>query len=138
MKFNSLFPLLQVADVARTAQFYRDAFGFTPVFESDWYVHLKGDSAGLFELAVIDYRHDSIPEHGRVPSAGVILSFYVDDAAAEAKRLEHAGVAIAQPLRDEVFGQRHVIVADPNGVLIDVITPIEPDADWLKAQIGQP
>ncbi len=28
-------------------------------------------------------------------------------------------------LRSENFGQRHFIVADPNGILIDVITPIE-------------
>lgn len=136
MKFNSLFPLLQVADVAGSARFYQTHFGFVPVFESNWYVHLKGDSNGLFELAVIDYRHESIPEAGRVPSTGVILSFYVDDAAAEARRLETAGLTVAQPLRDEVFGQRHVIVADPNGILIDIITPIDPDPDWLKAQMG--
>ena len=136
MKFNSLFPLLQVRDLAASSDFYRRHFGFTPVFESDWYMHLKGESEGLFELALIHYQHDSIPKAGQVPTSGVILSFYVDDAAAEAARLEGEGVAIAQPLRDEVFGQRHVIVADPNGILIDVITPIEPDPDWLKTQMG--
>lgn len=136
MKFNSLFPLLQVRDLSASAQFYRTHFGFTPVFESDWYMHLRGDSAGLFELALIDHRHESIPEAGRVPSAGVILSFYVDDAAAEAARLQQAGVPIAQPLRDEVFGQRHVIAADPDGILIDIITAIDPDPEWLKAQMG--
>jgi catechol 2,3-dioxygenase-like lactoylglutathione lyase family enzyme len=136
MKFNSLFPLLQVRDLSGSADFYRRHFGFTPVFESDWYMHLKGQSEGLFELALIHYQHASIPEPGRVPSSGVILSFYVDDAAAEAARLEGEGVTIAQPLRDEVFGQRHVIVSDPNGILIDVITAIEPDPEWLKAQMG--
>lgn len=136
MKFNSLFPLLQVRDVAASARFYQTHFGFTPVFESDWYMHLRGDGPSLFELALIAYDHDSIPQAGRVPSSGVIISFYVDDAAAEAARLEQAGVAIAQPLRDEVFGQRHVIVADPNGILIDIITAIEPDPEWLKAQMG--
>ncbi|QQR38798.1 VOC family protein [Devosia rhizoryzae] len=134
MKFSSLFPLLQVLDVAATAQYYCDMFGFTPVFESDWYVHLRGQGDGLFELAVMDFNHDSIPAVGRTPSSGVILSFYVDDAAAEAQRLEAAGATIAQPLRDEVFGQRHVIVSDPNGILVDVITAIEPDPEWLKAQ----
>jgi hypothetical protein len=33
-------------------------------------------------------------------------------------------------LRDEAFGQRHFITRDPNGVLIDVIRPIPPDADF--------
>ena len=63
----------------------------------------------------------------------MILSFYVEDAAAEHARLAAAGVPISQPLRDEVFGQRHFIAADPNGILIDIITPIEPDAAWLAA-----
>lgn len=136
MKFNSLYPLLQVRDVAETAQFYCTQLGFTPVFESDWYIHLRGDAEAVYELAIIAFDHDSIPAEARTPSSGVILSFEVADAAAEAARLEAEGVRIAQPLRDEVFGQRHVIVADPNGILLDLITPIEPDADWLAAQQG--
>ena len=30
----------------------------------------------------------------------------------------------------EAFGQRHFITADPNGVLIDVIKPIPPSAEF--------
>jgi hypothetical protein len=36
------------------------------------------------------------------------------------------------PLRDEDFGQRHFITADPNGVLIDVIKPIPPSAEFAE------
>lgn len=136
MPFTSLYPLIQVRDVAETTKFYRDHFGFEPVFESDWYVQLRGPSTAGHELAIIACDHDSIPPEGREPTRGVILSFEVEDAAADAARLEASGVRIAQALRDEVFGQRHVIVADPNGILIDIITPIEPDADWLAAQQG--
>lgn len=135
MKFNSLYPLLQVGDVAGTAAFYREHLGFIPVFESDWYVHLRGE-ASRQELAIIAFDHDTIPPEGRQKSQGLILSFEVADAAAEAQRLAEAGVRIVQPLRDEVFGQRHVIVADPNAILLDLITPIEPDAAWLAAQQG--
>jgi hypothetical protein len=35
--------------------------------------------------------------------------------------------------RNEAFGQRHFIVAAPDGVLVDVITPIEP-SDGYAAQ----
>lgn len=136
MRFSSMFPLLQVRDVAASAQYYKAMFGFEAVFDSDWYVHLRGQADGLFEMAVIAFTHDSIPEAGRKPSSGVILSFYVDDAAAEARRLEAAGARIVQPLRDEVFGQRHLIIEDPNGILVDVITAIDPDPEWLKAQQG--
>ncbi len=131
--FNALYPLLHVRDVSATSRFYQDNFGFEPVFESDWYVQLRGGAKG-HELALIAFDHETIPPQGRHPTANLILSFEVEDAAADAGRLEQAGVSIVQPLRDEVFGQRHFIAADPNGILLDVITPIEPDPAWLAAQ----
>lgn len=131
--FNALYPLIQVRDVAATAAFYIAHLGFTPVFESDWYVQLRGGDKQN-ELAIIGFDHDSIPPAGRRPTSGLILSLEVADAVADAVRLGDAGVPIIQPLRDEVFGQRHFIAADPNGILVDVITPIEPDPDWLAAQ----
>ena len=131
--FNALYPLLHVRDVSATSRFYQDNFGFEPLFESDWYVQLRGGSKG-HELALIAFDHETIPPQGRHPTANLILSFEVTDAAADAARLEQAGVAIVQPLRDEVFGQRHFIALDPNGILLDVITPIEPDSAWLAAQ----
>ena len=130
---SAYYPLLQVADVAATARFYRDTFGFTPVFESDWYMHLRAPDSP-HELAIIAWDHETIPAEGRRPTSGLILSFEVADAAADAERLAQAGVVIVQPLRDEVFGQRHFIAADPNGILLDVITPIDPDPEWLAAQ----
>ncbi len=39
-------------------------------------------------------------------------------------------------LRDEPFGQRHFITRDPNGVLIDVITPIEPSPEYAAQFAG--
>ncbi len=134
MKMLNAYPLLQVEDVAATAAFYQTHLGLAPVFESDWYVHMRSTAREHIELAVIAYDHQTIPEIGRMPTTGLILSFEVEDAGAEYERLRSAGVPIAQPLRDEVFGQRHFIAADPNGVLLDIITPIEPDADWLAGQ----
>ena len=133
MQTSSFYPLLQVSDVEGTAQFYERHLGLTRVFGIDWYVQLRATSEHPFEIAIIAGDHDSIPLAGQGPSRNVILSFYVEDAAAEERRLEAAGVSIVQPLRDEVFGQRHFIAADPNGILIDVITPIEPDPAWLAA-----
>ena len=48
----------------------------------------------------------------------------------EYERAREAGLTILQELRDEAFGQRHFITVDPNGVLIDVITPIPPSAEF--------
>ena len=134
MRTHSLYPLIQVADVEATARFYEQHLGFTRIFSADWYVQLRATADHPFEIALIVHDHDTIPEAGRGPTRAMLLSFYVEDAAAEHDRLAAAGVPIAQPLRDEPFGQRHFIAADPNGILLDVITPIEPDPAWLAAQ----
>jgi len=133
MQTPSFYPLIQVADVAATAQFYEAHLGFVRTFSLDWYVQLRATSEHPFELAIIAQDHDSIPLAGQGVTRNLILSFYVDDATAQEQRLAAAGIPIVQPLRDEVFGQRHFIAADPNGILLDVITPIEPDAAWLAA-----
>ncbi|WP_425465240.1 hypothetical protein [Nonomuraea diastatica] len=51
----------------------------------------------------------------------------MENADAEGERLV---IGAGLELRSEDFGQRHFIVADPNGVLIDVITPIAPSAAY--------
>ncbi|MEV4626072.1 hypothetical protein AB0J90_07265 [Micromonospora sp. NPDC049523] len=49
------------------------------------------------------------------------------DVDAEHRRLVHeAGLTEELSLRSEDFGKRHFIVAAPDGVLVDVITPIAP------------
>ncbi|KIC16027.1 VOC family protein [Leisingera sp. ANG-DT] len=128
MKVTQYYPVLQTNDVAGTAAFYQTHFGFQPAFESDWYVHLQSSTDPAVNLAILDGTHPTVPEAGRGNSAGVILNFEVEDAAAEYTRLTGAGLPVLKPLTDEDFGQRHFITADPNGVLIDVITPIPPSA----------
>ena len=43
------------------------------------------------------------------------------------------GVNVVLPLRDEDFGQRHFIVAAPDGVLLDIIQPVAPSEDYASA-----
>ena len=124
MKCTSYYPVILTDDVAGTAAFYRDHFGFEAKFESEWYVHLTSREDEHVNLAVLAGDHETIPEAGRGRVAGLILNFEVEDADAEYQRARAAGLPILQELRDEAFGQRHFITADPNGVLIDVIKPI--------------
>lgn len=134
MKLTGSYPVLLVSDVEPTAAFYQAHFGFERVFDSDWYVQLRAVATPAIELAVMLHDHETIPPAGRQLTRGLLLSFEVADAAAEYGRLVAAGVPMLQPLRDEKFGQRHFICADPTGILVDVITPIEPDPEWLAAQ----
>ncbi len=123
------YPVLMTRDVAGTSAFYRRHFGFTTTFEVDWYVSLR---RGQWELAVLDAAHATIPAAYRGPVAGgLLLNLEVDDVDAEYDRLVTGGpLDAALPIRSEDFGQRHFIVAGPDGVLVDVITPIEPSAEY--------
>ena len=126
MKITSYYPVLATSDVAAAHGFYQRHFGFQAAYLSDWYVHLAHPMHPQVALALVDHRHESVPPSGRVPAAGMLLNFEVDDVDAEYARLQQAAVDVLVPLRDEAFGQRHFIVGGPDGVLIDVISPIPP------------
>lgn len=130
MKATSYYPVLLVEDVAATARFYREHFNFEPLFEADWYVHLRSVEDKRVNLGLVRYDHPTVPEAGRKPTAGLLLNFEVKDPDAVYERVVAAGLPILRSLRDEEFGQRHFITADPNGVMIDVIRPIPPSAEF--------
>lgn len=130
MKITSYYPVIMTADVAATAAFYVDNFRFKPLFESDWYVHLQSVEDERVNLAVLDGDHETIPAEGRGRVGGLLLNFEVEDPDAAYERAQKAGLPILLELRDEDFGQRHFITSDPNGVLIDIIKPIPPSAEY--------
>lgn len=130
MNITSYYPVVMTDDVAGTTRFYTEHLGLTPLFTSDWYVHLQHEAHETVNLAVLDGSHETIPEVARGRVSGLLLTFEVDDVDAVHDRLVAAGLPVLRSLRDEDFGQRHFITSDPNGVLIDVITPIPPSAEY--------
>lgn len=131
MKTTSYYPVLMTNDVSATASFYKQHFGFRVVFEIDWYAHLQSEEDEQVNLAILDSRHETVPEASRGQVAqGVLLNFEVEDPDAHYARIQEAGLPVLLSLRDEDFGQRHFITHDPNGVLIDVIKPIPPSAEF--------
>ncbi|NUO78150.1 MAG: glyoxalase [Lysobacter sp.] len=130
MKVTSYYPVIMTADVAASSAFYVRHFGFVALFSSDWYVHLQLADDPSVNLAILDGEHETIPAVGRGRASGLLLNFEVEDVDAVHERLQAAGLPILRSLRDEAFGQRHFITADPSGVLIDVIKPIPPSAEF--------
>ena len=130
MKITQYYPVLQVSDVAGTADFYRTHFDFDAAFESDWYVHLQSRHDPSVNLAIVDGQHETVPEAFHGNTKALILNFEVADVDALAERCIGAGLPIVKSLRDESFGQRHFITRDPGGNLIDVIKPIPPSPEF--------
>ena len=135
MAIMGIYPVLQTRDVASTAAWWQHNFDFEVTFEADWYVSMRRDS---WELAVLSADHPTVPEsHRTAVAGGVIVNVEVDDADAEWRRLVLDGEQLAcLPIRSEDFGQRHFIIAAPDGVLVDVIQQIEPSAEFAAAYLS--
>lgn len=128
MKTTSFYPVLMSSDVSAAADYYRDHLGFETTFDSSWYVSLR---LGGFELAILAKDHETVPENRRALPQGVLLNLEVEDVDEVHQRIVvEQGVSPVLPLRSEDFGQRHFILEGPENVLIDVIQPIEPTAEF--------
>ncbi|MER6005676.1 VOC family protein [Nonomuraea angiospora] len=137
MKLTSFYPVICTARLQESRDFYTGLLGFETTSEADWYVSLRRPGTPSYELALLDHTHPTLPEAYRAPVRGLLLNFEVADVDAEWERLVvGAGLTAELALRSEDFGQRHFIVADPNGVLIDVITPIAPSAEYAGQYAG--
>ncbi|MET9216863.1 MULTISPECIES: VOC family protein [Actinomycetes] len=140
MALSSFYPVLATSRIAESRDFYTRWFGFEITFEADWYVSLRRparDAEPAYELALLDPTHPTIPEGYGKPVQGLVLNFEVDDVDAEWHRLvETGGLHPELALRTEDFGQRHFIVSDPSGVLIDVITEVPPTPEFAAQFTG--
>ena len=133
MKCLQYYPVLIADRVAETAAFYVRHFAFKPLFTSDWYVHLQSRESRRVNLAILQTAHPTVAALTTRSTGAMLLNFEVEDVDACHARLLAEGAPIVLSLRSEDFGQRHFVVADPNGVLIDVITPIPPSAEFAAA-----
>lgn len=139
MTINSFYPVICTDRIEKSRAFYTGLLNFEPTFEADWYVSLRLPGPRPFELALLDHTHPTLPAAFRKPAQGVLLNFEVDNVDAEWHRLVlQAGLKPELEIRSEPFGQRHFIVADPNGVLIDIITEIEPSPQYAEQFLEPP
>ncbi|MFG2016291.1 VOC family protein [Actinomadura geliboluensis] len=137
VQLGGFYPVIATRDVAASRRFYVRHFGFEVTFEADWYVSLRRPDAPQYELALLDHSHPTIPDGHRTPlQGGLLLNFEVDDVDAEHRRLvEGAGLPELLSLRTEEFGQRHFIVAAPDGVMIDVITVVPATGEYAQQYV---
>lgn len=130
---QSIYTVYIVADVVAARAFYVENFGLSVIFEADWYVQLHGATPAV-QLAFIRPGHETVPAAFRDTHArGALVSIEVGDATALAQRFADRGMSLVYPLTDEPWGQRHFMVVDPSGLLVDVIEHIEPDPQWYRA-----
>lgn len=125
------YTILYVEDVARSLAFYGAAFGLAQRF-----LHEGGDygelDTGGTTLAFSSRRllremgHHPQRADADAPCFEIALTF--DDVPAAMRRAVEAGARPMQEPRQMPWGQTVAYVADPEGVLVELCTPIAPQA----------
>jgi len=111
------------ASVDDTATFYEQVLGMNRHFDSDWFVVLTHKAMPSLELGILQRTHDIVPDTIKNPPTGVMITFVVDDCSAiHTQALKH-GVKIIEPPTDMPYGQRRMLLLDPDGTMVDVSSP---------------
>lgn len=133
MNFCSIYPVILSERIAESAAFYCQHLGFSVAFESEWYVSLKASGETIRELALLQPGHESIPVPLTESTTNLLLTFEVEAVDPIYQDLIRGKkLPCLLDLRDEPWGQRHFITRDPNGILIDIVQPIQPSEEFLK------
>lgn len=139
MKITASAISLNVDDVAASAAFVRDHFGFREEMSADGFVSLARPDAG-FNLIFLRTGLPSFkPERLRGHRAdGLLIAFVVDDIETEYRRVQAAGVPITTPIETEPWGERYFQVTDPNGVVIQLVQWVDPPPAVEEAEPATP
>ncbi|HJT64231.1 MAG TPA: VOC family protein [Candidatus Limnocylindria bacterium] len=113
---------LNVADPEASAAFARTHLGFSIEMSADGFVSLAREDAG-FNLIFLRIGLETFkPARLAGRSAdGVLVVFVVHDVDAEYRRLQGEDVPIPTPIETEPWGERYFQVADPNGVIYQLV-----------------
>lgn len=132
MRYEDSYAVVFVKDLHATARFYTQTFKLDVLFQSDFFLLLALPGRDHGAIAFVLEEHPTTPPSGPAVTSGSssYLTLQVADAAGAFDEIADAGVAIEYSLRDEPWGQRRFGVLDPNGLYIDVVEQIEPDADF--------
>jgi uncharacterized glyoxalase superfamily protein PhnB len=122
MKITASAVSLNVADPEASAKFLESVFGFQREMEADGFVSLGRPDAG-FNLIYLRAGLASFKPADRAgeTAAGLIVALVVDDIDAEYARVRADGVEILTPIETEEWGERYFQVADPNGVILQLV-----------------
>lgn len=122
MKIEQSAISLNVADVEASAAFAKRHFGFTEAMSADGFVSLHRPDVGFNLIFLRTGLSTFKPEHMKGHGAdGLLVAFVVADVDAQYERLQREGVEILTPIETEAWGERYFQVADPNGVVIQLV-----------------
>ncbi|AEG93230.1 VOC family protein [Ramlibacter tataouinensis] len=125
------YTIVYVEDVARTLAFYEAAFGLARRFlhESGDYAELEtGATALAFSSRRLMRELGKNPQPADAAAPVFEVAFTCADVPAAVQRAVGAGARLVKPPTPMPWGQTLAYVADLNGVLVELCTPVAPPA----------
>ena len=126
MRVLRIVPNVSSDNFAASRAFYTEMFDLVVSVElEDWYLQLMAPEQRALNLGFLRPGHEFFA--GREAPAGsysVVLTIQVDDVDEAYTRARRLGAPIMLGLRDEEYRQRHFLVLDPNGLLLNVMSAI--------------
>lgn len=108
--------------LAESKAFYTNNLGFGVTFENEFYL-LMHTPNGEAEISFLLPNHPSQQPFFHKPflGQGMYLTIEVDEVDQLFNELKTKGVPIKIELRNELWGDRHFAIEDPNGIGIDIV-----------------
>ena len=103
--------------------FYTKLFDFDVDYDSDWFIHLISKDKQL-ELGIIDRTNEVVPKDYQDKPQGFYVTFVVDNTDDILEIAKSEKFEIVSEPSDTSYGQRRLLLKDPNGTLIDISSPI--------------
>ncbi|PSL02277.1 VOC family protein [Cecembia rubra] len=103
--------------------FYEKLLDFKAEFESSWYINLKSQD-GFLEIGLFPKNTDIIPSNYVQSTPGINLAFVVNDLNEVYERALTMNATIVLKPEGEFYGQRRMLIEDPNGLLLDISSRI--------------
>lgn len=118
-------------DLPRACEWYTSLFGYRVEFDSDWFVHLQDPDNPSLELGLLAVDHEIVTEHMRARPIGGLVTLVVEDVDRCHELAVERGVEVIEPPTDLFYGQRRMLILDPDGQVLDVSSECDPDPAWV-------
>lgn len=136
---SRFMPVIYARDLPRLRDFYRELLELELRFDSDWYVHLVCPANPRLELGLHHRGHAGLPPAFRaLPPGGAYLSLQVDNVHECSQRAQGMGAEILD--RPDKPGTEHydrlrLLLRDPEGCLLELMTPTDPQEALVSEYI---
>jgi catechol 2,3-dioxygenase-like lactoylglutathione lyase family enzyme len=125
--------VLDVADLDLAKRFYSEVLDFEVAGQQEWEGHRTVIlQLGAFHLLLLEQRSLTVSSY-KLPKAGPVIGLADGRIEARAAQLERVGVDIVAPLAPSPWGERSMMIRDPDGYLIMIQEPQQGTSDEVAS-----